>query len=882
MSTGGSDVNTNPMVYQQYEPRRSSGSFLASNFNKTQSWFPLFHESGSQLLLQRSSLLSRSPVSRPSSRSSIASSVPSEKPYTPSRSTLPLAPDPTSPRGDAESGETSAETKSTTDRKSPSPCPPGLRSLNEGQNSSILENETMDIDTPPFRAQINEDDITEEAEVTEILSQNQSPLDLPRDQGHQISPPVDHPKDRPEGPSQSAGANVVSHSPSALKSPTSGISIAVNAQTGFTGQGGTAAIAGVTEGEVSNTAFPTLSPSSPTSTVAAPPNGDLQTNESSQSLGSIVNGTPSKDTEVLKKAPVVRPRLARPSIMARRVSTAIHDTPTPTPTNEPIRRTASKSFPPTPFPEPPVPPLSTETMIEIRPALMEPLKMVVKTRLLCDRQTREERVSPVLLANLSLAPKPDVDMNREPDAESVVREVIEGPRFARQAQSFEILKPSLVEFFSRRQALINDKIQQLKQDYVQLQEKWQRHCRLLNEQAKPSLLEGESMPIGRTTRRTANLGDAVRSDLEMEQILASLENNDAMDPHYLSQHNLATIPDMISVKNGQIDYLYDDTSHRVENPVDYYAPHTGIHDWTEEEKKVFLDKYAAYPKQFGIIADYLPNKTSSQCVDYYYLHKKNSIDFRKVVSKFGPKRRRRGAGKRKGNALLTDIQKHDEEVHRGSMLVSLSAAPSTAGRQKATEKAIEKAKQKEKEKETVNEEKDDEKEKVGDEKEKEKEEKDEQEQKQNEGMEMNSTGRKRVSMRSSNKRTASQMQDRTPTETPTPEPEVKSRRKPPEPEVKGRRKRGAAIAAARIRKLMAEDEDNTPEPEARPAKRTKRARKIKSAAIVEDEPSTPEMETKPLPDGPISAPPTTIKKAPAQALQQDKSRWPSQSIVTPS
>jgi hypothetical protein len=187
----------------------------------------------------------------------------------------------------------------------------------------------------------------------------------------------------------------------------------------------------------------------------------------------------------------------------------------------------------------------------------------------------------------------------------------------------------------------------------------------------------------------------------MEQILASLESNDAMDPHYLSQHNLATISNMISVTNGKIDHVYDDTSHRVEDPAEYYAPHTGIHDWTEEEEKIFLDKYAAYPKQFGIIADYLPNKTSQQCVDYYYLHKKGFIDFRKVALKFCPKRRRRGAGKRKGNALLTDIQKHDEEVHRGS--ASISAPPTTGRRgRKPKEKEKEKdekAKEREKEKE---------------------------------------------------------------------------------------------------------------------------------------------------------------------------------------
>ncbi|KAF9444835.1 hypothetical protein P691DRAFT_654364, partial [Macrolepiota fuliginosa MF-IS2] len=245
--------------------------------------------------------------------------------------------------------------------------------------------------------------------------------------------------------------------------------------------------------------------------------------------------------------------------------------------------------------------------------MKEALRVVVMTRLLCDRQTPDERVSPVLMANRSSAPRPDPEVNEESDADVVIQDVMAGDQFEKRMQKFETLKPSFVEFFSRRQVFIANKLQELRQEYVQLQEKWNIHCQTLNDQAKPSILEGETMPIGRTTRRSANLGDAVRSDLEMEQILASLESNDATDPNHLSQRNLATIPDMISVANGKVDYLFDDTCHRVENPAEYYAPHTGIHDWTEEEKSIFLDKYAAYPKQFGIIADYLPNKTSSQC-----------------------------------------------------------------------------------------------------------------------------------------------------------------------------------------------------------------------------------------------------------------------------
>jgi hypothetical protein len=306
----------------------------------------------------------------------------------------------------------------------------------------------------------------------------------------------------------------------------------------------------------------------------------------------------------------------------------------------------------------------------------EALRIVVMTRLLRDRQTREERVGPVLLTNRSRsqfqAPRPSTSM----------QEFISGIKRRQDADARRILEQQFKEREAKRLA----KVQRLRKEYQALHEKWAQHCALLDEQSRALVSETETVqPAGRTTRRSAaTLGDAVRSDLEMEQIIASLGNDEATDPAHLSLRNLATIPDMISVTHGKVDYVYDDTNHRVENPAEYYGPHTGIHDWTEEEKKTFLDKFAEYPKQFGSIAGYLPNKTQAQCVAFYYLHKKKMIDFRKVVSQYAPnKRRRRGTGKKKG--IIADIQQHDAEVSGG---VDLLTVPSRVSKgRKATAQA---------------------------------------------------------------------------------------------------------------------------------------------------------------------------------------------------
>ncbi|KAG5351564.1 hypothetical protein C0989_005814 [Termitomyces sp. Mn162] len=459
---------------------------------------------------------------------------------------------------------------------------------------------------------------------------------------------------------------------------------------------------------------------------------------------------------------------------SRKTSVSIASLPTPLPTPNTAR---PRSYIPESIP--------TEAS-----SMKDALRIVVMTRLLCDRQTRNERVDPVLKTNQALAALSHQDMS-DTTPEQVVKEISEGPARDKKMENFAMIKGSLVERFEERQNALTEKVQRLKQEYLSLHERWLAHCAALDEQNKAGVAEPEVVqPTGRTTRRsTANLGDAVRSDLEMEQIIASLGNDEATDPNHLSLRNLATIPDMISVTHGKVDYTYDDTNHCVEDPAEYYGPHTGIDDWTEEEKKIFLDKFAAHPKQFGMIAEHLLNKTAAQCVDYYYLHKKKVIDFRKVISQYAPNKRKRGrTGKKKGNALLADIRQHDAEVH-GEI-----DSPRSSGRPSRGRKPILPLESRE--------------------------------------------GRK-----APNSRRRSQL-DMTPSAgsaTPTPEPETRRRG--------GRRSTGGPVTAPLSRTVSVSlddgEEEMTEETSERPAKRTKRGGRkvIKSAATVTDEPSDPEIKT---------------------------------------
>lgn len=313
----------------------------------------------------------------------------------------------------------------------------------------------------------------------------------------------------------------------------------------------------------------------------------------------------------------------------------------------------------------------------------EGVRFVLLKRLRCDRQSRTERVFPVLRANqvvsnLNLSSPPGNQNRRS-------AELIAANSSVRLA-THEAIRSSLVDRFVERQSEIVEKSRRLKAEYLVLHERWLEHCARLDEVQKTGISEESAAPSsGRTTRRsTAVMGDAVRSDLEMEQIIASLGVEELTDPSYLAIRNVAKIPDMVSVSEGFVPYLFDDTNNVVDDPSEFYGASSGQDYWTEEERDTFLNEFAAHPKQFGLIAQRLPNKTAAQCVTYYYLHKKQGVDFKKAVMQYGTSRRRKNgrASKQRGNALLADIRRHDDEVSRISPASLNEPVPSIGNKRK--------------------------------------------------------------------------------------------------------------------------------------------------------------------------------------------------------
>ncbi|KAI0298715.1 hypothetical protein B0F90DRAFT_687356 [Multifurca ochricompacta] len=323
-------------------------------------------------------------------------------------------------------------------------------------------------------------------------------------------------------------------------------------------------------------------------------------------------------------------------------------------------------------------------------SLTDALCMVVSARQQLDVQSREERVNPILMSNRAVAiPCPGMSA---PLGNTFVQEILAGQRAKNTVEAFHFhVRDSLVVSMAARQETIDEKVARLRKEYLALHREWVARCAELDNshRADPAAGEVSAIPARTTRRSAAVLGDAVRSDLEMEQIIASLGNDELYDPAHLALRNLAVIPDMISVTCGKVDAVFDDTNNLVSEPQSFFDPSPGLAEWTDDEVEIFKQRFAKYPKQFGHIAAGLSHKTQAQCVQFYYLHKKALIDFREAIATYGQSKRRRGGRKtdKKKGGLLADIRQHDAEVSKEKDPVKRRAGTSARKRRESARTA---------------------------------------------------------------------------------------------------------------------------------------------------------------------------------------------------
>ena len=120
----------------------------------------------------------------------------------------------------------------------------------------------------------------------------------------------------------------------------------------------------------------------------------------------------------------------------------------------------------------------------------------------------------------------------------------------------------------------------------------------------------------------------------------------------------ARIPSMLT-KTEQGDRIFDDTNNLVETRLvlDTFGFVPPEDDFTVEEQRQFTDGYIKTPKKWGHIALEIPGRDYQDCIQHYYLTKRDTA-YKTLFSRKANRRGRkgvRGPGRPRNNHLMADL-----------------------------------------------------------------------------------------------------------------------------------------------------------------------------------------------------------------------------------
>ncbi|KAK6534409.1 hypothetical protein TWF281_005733 [Arthrobotrys megalospora] len=203
-----------------------------------------------------------------------------------------------------------------------------------------------------------------------------------------------------------------------------------------------------------------------------------------------------------------------------------------------------------------------------------------------------------------------------------------------------------------RKAGVEEKALKLRQEYRDHLPSWKQDCEKLDSEEKrkkksdsepADAAPAEAVPaaVNLEVSGTASLGrrsgrgvssDFVSSEYEIERIMKLSEKEEAEKAEAEAKEKYddsreAVVPDMILDPEEKIRLLYVDTNNiitdksavkgifKFERPPD---------NWTEEEQKLFKERFAQFPKQWGKIALGIDGRDYKACILHYYQTKQQT------------------------------------------------------------------------------------------------------------------------------------------------------------------------------------------------------------------------------------------------------------------
>ncbi|CAK9276664.1 unnamed protein product [Sphagnum jensenii] len=215
----------------------------------------------------------------------------------------------------------------------------------------------------------------------------------------------------------------------------------------------------------------------------------------------------------------------------------------------------------------------------------------------------------------------------------------ESPMWHKNVESHRMNLDRIVEKLTEQQNCLKFKERVLTMRFRTLKDAWrQEQLRLVQRRYR-------AKPIRRweIERRNGTAPPSQRSSLRLRSIQSDEELH-AMkklmcEPSVEQLRSVQKMPAMILDDKERMFRRFINTNALVEDPVLLELERKNANPWLPEEKKIFIDKFAIYNKNFSKIAVHLEHKTTADCVEFYYRNHK-SEDFEKIRRRHQLKKRR--------------------------------------------------------------------------------------------------------------------------------------------------------------------------------------------------------------------------------------------------
>ncbi|CAF4094745.1 unnamed protein product [Adineta steineri] len=210
-----------------------------------------------------------------------------------------------------------------------------------------------------------------------------------------------------------------------------------------------------------------------------------------------------------------------------------------------------------------------------------------------------------------------------------------------RTQYMNVMKNRLINLFkkSRERYMCRTKFESEK--YDQAYEQWQKSI----EKDEKSILAKDISAYRETFEKTFPELRKAREDKEKKQTTITADPSSSALPSTTDQQTqLTSNTNPVEQENDEEEdekmrrssvippIMYDSWQRKHQyfnqngliktDAAAFYKEQTKMPCWTREEKQIFVEKFTQSPKNFGYISSFLENKTTEQCVQFYYMTKK--------------------------------------------------------------------------------------------------------------------------------------------------------------------------------------------------------------------------------------------------------------------